>query len=348
MTYKLDKTILKACLNLIFLLFPAFSMAQEVFPVAISNPPATAEAGTGFDVTDYVWNMGTGASRQNATVQFDLVDSRNIRAATLGTRIVPLLPSSGVSSRITRVTIPLNVSGSYYLRSCVLERGPCDPSVTVKSRTMIQVARPTLFTLTLRFTGDGGGTVQTPAGPTSRTLSINVPSGSDVTLTQSADDLSEFARWTTSPPAGTTCSINADCKIKMTSNKTVTIDFRRRFYLVTVKVTTSGPGAGSVTGGPEFQSPEIVDCRGGTCGTFKVRAASNCVDGSSRCAAVLVAAPLPASVSPPPPPPPPFPRPAWVPPPSIFSGWSGDCSGPPILRIIPNRDITCTANFRFP
>lgn len=109
-------------------------------------------------------------------------------------------------------------------------------------------------TLTVTRSGDGTGTVtSSPAGlDCGTTCTLTVPAGTVVTLTATPESDSELAGWTGGGCTGTdTCELTLDAD--------VTVD--ARFYLAQLTVTVSRSGAGS---GSVVSAPAGIDC-GGDC-----------------------------------------------------------------------------------
>jgi CARDB len=88
---------------------------------AVSNPPATAVAGTKFSVTDTVRNLGTavaGVSRTNYYLSADASRDSADRQL-IGSRHVPELAPGQESTGTKVVHIPHNVSpGTYFVLAC--------------------------------------------------------------------------------------------------------------------------------------------------------------------------------------------------------------------------------------
>ena len=126
-------------------------------------------------------------------------------------------------------------------------------SVTIEATTAVTAAFNTVFALTVRVTGTGGGTVvSSPAG-----ISCDVGctetfvSGTVVTLTASPGEGSAFVGW-----SGGGCSGTTPCVVTMTAETFVIATFAPTFVLT---VSTAGAGAGTVT-----SAPPGIDC-GSTC-----------------------------------------------------------------------------------
>lgn len=115
---------------------------------------------------------------------------------------------------------------------------------------------PSTNTLTVNRTGSGTGTVSSaPAGiDCGGTCSAGFPTGSSVTLTAAPAAGSMFAGW-----SGGGCSGTGTCVTVMSGDQTVVAQFALNPDVVTLSVTKSGPGGGTVT-----SAPTGIDC-GGTC-----------------------------------------------------------------------------------
>ncbi len=131
--------------------------------------------------------------------------------------------------------------------------GAC--TVTLASATTVEAnfARQRR-TLTVVKAGSGGGEVTSlPAGlscGTTCSADFEVPSA--IALTASADSTSTFTGW-----SGGGCSGTGTCVVTLGPSTTVTANFTRKQYALTV--TLAGTGAGRVT-----SSPAAIDC-GATC-----------------------------------------------------------------------------------
>lgn len=99
-------------------------------------------------------------------------------------------------------------------------------------------------TLTVVRAGTGAGlVVSSPAGINcGATCNADYPLGAVVTLTATPDAMSDLGAWSVPTCAGSTCTVT------MQGSRTVTINFVRRTYLLTV--TKAGTGTGTVTSAP--------------------------------------------------------------------------------------------------
>jgi len=94
----------------------------DLVVTAVSNPPATAVAGTNFTVTDSVLNQGGLASGVSTTRYYLSVDTMKAAGDTLltGSRAVPALAAGGASAGAAiTVTIPsATPANTYFLLAC--------------------------------------------------------------------------------------------------------------------------------------------------------------------------------------------------------------------------------------
>jgi hypothetical protein len=96
------------------------SNEPDVVEASVQNPPATAQQGSSFAVTDTARNAGSGTS-PISTTRYYLAPSPSRIGATLlaGSRSVPALTTGAVSTGTVIVTIPLNAPvGRLYLLAC--------------------------------------------------------------------------------------------------------------------------------------------------------------------------------------------------------------------------------------
>jgi hypothetical protein len=102
-------------------------------------------------------------------------------------------------------------------------------------------------TLTVKQAGNGDGAVSsTPAGInacTDPTCSADFPHSTVITLTATAESLSNFTGW-----SGNGCSGTGNCKLTLNANATVTATFALKTFAV--NVTKTGSGSGTVTSIP--------------------------------------------------------------------------------------------------
>ena len=169
------------------------------------------------------------------------------------------------------------------------------------------------FTLTLNKAGSGTGTVTSTTTPSTincgTTCVASFTQGTHVALTASPDSSSIFSGWS-GDCIGTTTSIN----VTMAYTKTCTVSFNLPSggsgSTFSLTITKSGTGGGTVT-----SSPLGIVC-GSDC-SFAF------TGGTS---VVLMASPDSGS---------------------IFSGWSGACSGTTLsTNVVVNAISTCTALFQ--
>jgi subtilase family serine protease len=94
---------------------------------SVSDPPATANAGASFNVTDTTVNVGTGPATASTTRYRLSTDTAISGGPSLGpmdplltgSRSVPTLAANGTSSGTVSVAIPSTIaSGTYYLGAC--------------------------------------------------------------------------------------------------------------------------------------------------------------------------------------------------------------------------------------
>jgi hypothetical protein len=109
---------------------PSFSAIQVTLPdlreTAVSNPPASRNAGQSFSVTDTVQNFGSVAAGSSTTRYYlstDTAKDDGDRRLT-GTRSVPTLNSGQSSTGTVSVTIPSTTpAGTYHLLACADDTG---------------------------------------------------------------------------------------------------------------------------------------------------------------------------------------------------------------------------------
>ncbi len=170
-------------------------------------------------------------------------------------------------------------------------------------------ATPAGVSLNVTKSGTGSGTVSSnPAGITcGTTCSTSLPSGTQVSLTAVASDLSVFSGW-----SGGGCSGTGNCTVTLNSNITVTATFNPKSGSAqnfSLSVTKNGTGSGTVSSNPA----------GITCG--------------STCSASL-----PSSTS--------ATLTATTGDTSVFSGWTGGgCSGTGTCTVTLNSNVVVTATF---
>jgi hypothetical protein len=130
--------------------------------------------------------------------------------------------------------------------------GNCTRTVTGDIDTTAVFTR-LQYTLTVKKTGDGGGTVTSSPGgiDCGSTCTADFDDGTAVTLTASPNATSLFGGWTGA------CSGGGECHVTMSSAKTVTASFTKNTYQLSVD--KNGTGAGTVT-----SSPAGINC-GSTC-----------------------------------------------------------------------------------
>jgi len=158
-------------------------------------------------------------------------------------------------------------------------------------------------TLTVQKSGAGTGTVtSSPAGINcGSTCSASYASGAQVTLTATPASTSTFSGW-----SGAGCSGTGTCVVTLNAAAKVTATFIPK---VTLTVSTSGTGSGSVT-----SSPAGIDC-GATCSAAFANGTSVTLTASADSG-------------------------------STFSGWSGGgCSGTATCQVALTATTSVTASF---
>jgi hypothetical protein len=158
--------------------------------------------------------------------------------------------------------------------------------------------------LTVSKAGAGSGTVTSspPGIDCGATCSASFDESTLVTLTAAPAAGSTFTGW-----SGGGCSGTGDCRVTLSSDRTVTATFARIQHTVTA--AKAGTGSGSVS-----SSPAGIDC-GATCSALFD-------EGTS---VTLTATPAAGST---------------------FTGWSGaGCSGTGTCTVTANADATATATF---
>lgn len=184
--------------------------------------------------------------------------------------------------------------------------GPC--SVVMNGNQTVTATfnpPPSTNALQVNRTGSGNGTVTSaPAGINcGGTCNANFPSGSTVTLTATPAIGSTFSGWSGG------CAGADTCTIVMSSDQTVIAQFDGMFDLVTLSVSKSGPGEGTVTSAPS----------GIACG-------STCQSGFMRGTTVTLSAEPDDD--------------------SEFDEWSGSgCSGDGPCVVVMNDDQSVNARF---
>jgi hypothetical protein len=159
-----------------------------------------------------------------------------------------------------------------------------NPTSSVARSDTLQTGAPTGATLAVDRSGNGMGTVNSPAGiDCGADCTETFPVDTDVTLTASAGANSVFTGW-----SGDCSGTSSTCMLTMDSAKTVTATFD--LIQRSLAVTKSGTGMGTVT-----SSPAGINC------------GVDCSEAYPHGTAVTLTASAGAN--------------------SVFTGWSGDCSG---------------------
>jgi hypothetical protein len=186
---------------LVFPINPAAS-AATIVATAVSDPPAAAEIGSSFLVTDSVLNQSLGTADSSTTRYYLSLDAQRGPGdrRLVGSRAVPRLRVGETSSGMEVVTIPsATAPGSYFLLACADDPRRLAPGSEGchASSTTVQVIAPDL--VVTRVTSPAasvvaGGTLQvtdrvknrgTAAAGTSTTryyLSTDPQQGSDIPL----------------------------------------------------------------------------------------------------------------------------------------------------------------------
>ena len=185
--------------------------APDLVITDVSNPPASAVAGTSFNVTDTTANTGTATAGASTTSYRLSLDSAITGSDPLlsGTRSVPSLTAGTNSTGSTTVTIPTSLAaGTYFLGACAdhanvvaeaNETNNCRASTTtvlVSAAPKITALSPTAGPVgtSVTITGSGFGSTQgtstvtfngTAASPTSwsaTSITAPVPGGATTGL----------------------------------------------------------------------------------------------------------------------------------------------------------------------
>jgi PKD repeat protein len=119
--------------------------------------------------------------------------------------------------------------------------GFCQPLDDTSYR--IEDVPPPNFTLTVKKSGNGSGTVTGQGVNCGPTCSAAYKSGILVTLTPTPAQGSTFGGW-----SGCDSVSGNKCSVKMNSNRTITANFNRTLQTFTLTVTKQGNGSGTVTG----------------------------------------------------------------------------------------------------
>ncbi|HEU5182291.1 MAG TPA: M36 family metallopeptidase [Candidatus Polarisedimenticolia bacterium] len=131
-------------------------LKPDLAETAVSNPPASAVAGSFFSVTDTLANQGNGPAGGSSTRFYLSLDGVKDVGDTLlsGARAVGTLASGASSSGTINVTVPTaSPAGSFYLLACaddtsqVAESDETDNCLA--STTTIQVTKPDLIVFSI-------------------------------------------------------------------------------------------------------------------------------------------------------------------------------------------------------
>ncbi len=224
--------------------------------------------------------------------------------------------SSGVSVTLTATPVA-GSAFSNWSRDCV-GTGSCVVSMTAaRSVTATFQASVQQFALTVIGAGTGTGTVTavptginctSTAGTTSGTCAANYNSGTSVTMTATPAGGSAFSSWNGS---GISCAGTDPCTVTMDQARSVTATFVQQFPLT---VSGAGSGTGTVT-----SAPTGINC------TSTAGAASGTCTANYNSGAGVTLTATPATGS-------------------VFSGWSGDCTGTGscLVNMTAGRSVTAT------
>ena len=121
-------------------------MGSDLVEISVYDPPATAQVGTDFSVTDTVQNQGNADSGASTTRYYLSLDTIKSPGDTLltGSRIVPGLAVGAQSMGVLKVTIPSGTAlGTYYLLACADDKKWEPESIEnnncIASHTKVQV-----------------------------------------------------------------------------------------------------------------------------------------------------------------------------------------------------------------
>lgn len=156
--------------------------------------------------------------------------------------------------------------------------GPCEGTetctFTITAATTVVAnftAGTNNFALTVTEAGTGNGSVNsTPAGINCpETCSAGFPSGTQVTLMQSASEGSTFAGWSGG------CTGSTVCVVTMTAAKAVTATFNSSNNPVTITVPSGGSTTGTTTPGGTTYFGLIITCAPAQTGTVTLTATTS-------------------------------------------------------------------------
>ena len=220
--------------------------------------------------------------------QFTLSLSTNGSGA--GSITASPLPTNGTYTAGTVVALtPVAASGSQFTGWAGACSGSGACTVTMDaSRSVVATFSVAQFSLSLSTNGSGTGSITADPLPTNGTYSA----GAVVSLTPVPDGTSQFTGWSGA------CTGSGPCSVTMDSTKSVVATFTLKQY--TLSLLTSGNGSGSITANP-------------TGGTY--------AHGT-----VVSLTPV-AAVS------------------SLFTGWSGACTGTSACSVTMDAAKSVTATF---
>ena len=236
------------------------------------------------------WAPGTGATSYRYSAGFN--DGSGAQQGTVTTTSMQL-------------RVPYHTSGTASSGFvCVQSVNSAGPSAGQSCASLLVPAPPAApLTLSITKSGTGSGTVTgNPAGISCGTAcSQSVTPGTAITLTATPAAGSSFAGWSGA------CSGTGTCAVTVNAATTATATFN--LVPVTLSVTKSGAGSGTVTGNPAG----IINC-GAIC-------SPSVTPGT---AIALTATPVAGS---------------------SFAGWSGACSGTGTCAVTVNAATSLTATF---
>jgi hypothetical protein len=175
---------------------------------------------------------------------------------------------------------------------------------------------PATYTLSVTKNGSGSGMVTGLGITCGADCSESVTAGTPLTLTAAPAAGSTFAGWSGACSGTGSCAItvNAATTVNATFNTTLT-PVTTTQTPVTLSVTKSGPGSGTVTGRTVTGTPADINCGAAVC--------SQSVTSGT----VLTLTAEPASGS-------------------SFFGWKGACAGTGSCTLTVSTDTTVTATFK--
>ena len=226
------------------------ALQPDLIETSVSNPPASATAGSGFSVTDTAKNQGNASAIASITSYYLSLDTTEGAGDILltGSRSVPALGINGTNSGTITVTIPSSTaSGSYYLLACADDTNVVDESnetnncIASASKVSVSVAPPGYLSVTpsdgLSSSGSQGG----PFSPSSKSYTLTNPGGSSINWTASKGQA-----WTTLSSTSGTLAANASTTVTVSINSNANA-FAAGSYSDTVTFTNTTNGNGNTT-----------------------------------------------------------------------------------------------------